>query len=69
MADGYLSYCRQVHEAGDGGEDIAAIFKRIGGTERRRLCRPPAPERRSRAALTPVRLRPPAPERRSRRRG
>ena len=29
MADGYLSYCRQVHEAGDGGEDIAAIFKRI----------------------------------------
>ena len=30
MADGYLSYCRQVHEAGDGGEDIAAIFKRIG---------------------------------------
>ncbi len=28
MADGYLSYCRQVHEAGDGGEDIAAIFKR-----------------------------------------
>ncbi len=30
MADGYLSYCRQVHEAGDGAEDIAAIFKRIG---------------------------------------
>lgn len=30
MADGYLSYCRRVHEAGDGGEDIAAIFKRIG---------------------------------------
>jgi 3-hydroxyisobutyrate dehydrogenase-like beta-hydroxyacid dehydrogenase len=32
MADGYLSYCRQVHEAGDGAQDIAAIFKRIGGT-------------------------------------
>jgi 3-hydroxyisobutyrate dehydrogenase-like beta-hydroxyacid dehydrogenase len=30
MADGYLSYCRQVHEAGDGVEDIAAIFKRVG---------------------------------------
>ena len=29
MADGYAAYCRQVHEAGDGGEDIAAIFKRV----------------------------------------
>jgi 3-hydroxyisobutyrate dehydrogenase-like beta-hydroxyacid dehydrogenase len=29
MADGYVAYCRQVHDAGDGGEDIAAIFKRV----------------------------------------
>jgi 3-hydroxyisobutyrate dehydrogenase len=29
MSDGYAAYCRQAHDAGEGGEDIAAIYKRI----------------------------------------
>jgi 3-hydroxyisobutyrate dehydrogenase-like beta-hydroxyacid dehydrogenase len=27
----FADYCRQASEAGDGGEDIAAVFKRLGG--------------------------------------
>jgi 3-hydroxyisobutyrate dehydrogenase-like beta-hydroxyacid dehydrogenase len=33
MADGYVTYCRQVHDAGDGGEDIAAVFKRVAAPD------------------------------------
>ena len=33
MADGDASYCRQVHDAGDGGEDIAAVFKRVAAPD------------------------------------
>ena len=29
MTDAFVAYCRQAHEAGDGGEDIAAIYKRV----------------------------------------
>lgn len=29
MTDGFLRYCQQAHDASEGGEDIAAIFKRI----------------------------------------
>jgi hypothetical protein len=29
MTAAFLEYCRQAAEAGDGGEDIAAVFKRI----------------------------------------
>lgn len=29
MAEGFLSYCQQSHDAGEGGEDIATIYKRI----------------------------------------
>jgi 3-hydroxyisobutyrate dehydrogenase-like beta-hydroxyacid dehydrogenase len=39
MAEGYASYCLQAHDAGDGGEDIAAIYKRIAGAL---AARPPA---------------------------
>jgi 3-hydroxyisobutyrate dehydrogenase-like beta-hydroxyacid dehydrogenase len=40
MADGYAAYCRRVHDAGDGGEDIAAIYKRIAAPPPE--ARPPA---------------------------
>ncbi len=29
MGDAYATYCQQAHDAGDGGQDIAAIYKRI----------------------------------------
>jgi 3-hydroxyisobutyrate dehydrogenase-like beta-hydroxyacid dehydrogenase len=29
MTDGFLTYCHQAHDAGEGGQDIAAIYKRI----------------------------------------
>ncbi|MCX6363969.1 MAG: NAD(P)-binding domain-containing protein [Actinobacteria bacterium] len=29
MTDAFVAYCRQAHEAGEGGEDIAALYKRI----------------------------------------
>ena len=29
MGDAYATYCQQAHEAGEGGQDIAAIYKRI----------------------------------------
>ena len=30
MTDAFVAYCRQAHEAGEGGEDIAALYKRLG---------------------------------------
>ncbi len=36
MGDGYASYCQQAHDAGDGDQDIAAIYKQIVS--------PPAPD-------------------------
>jgi len=38
--DGFVAYCRQAHDAGEGGEDMVAIYKRIvsrPATETRRL--------------------------------
>ena len=29
ITDAFVDYCRQAHEAGEGGEDIAALYKRI----------------------------------------
>ena len=29
MTGAFVEYCRQAQEAGEGGEDIAAIFKRV----------------------------------------
>ncbi len=29
MTDAFVAYCRQAHEAGEGGEDIAALYKRL----------------------------------------
>jgi hypothetical protein len=29
MTGAFVAYCRQAQEAGDGGEDIAAVFKRV----------------------------------------
>ena len=29
MSGGFLDYCRQAHDAGEGGQDIAAVYKRI----------------------------------------
>lgn len=31
MTDAFARYCRQAHDAGEGGEDIAALFKRAAG--------------------------------------
>ncbi len=49
----FVDYCRQAQEAGEGGEDIAALFKRI-------VRRPPATERHASAggcpAVTELRL-------------
>ena len=29
VTDAFVAYCRQAQEAGEGGEDVAAIYKRI----------------------------------------
>jgi 3-hydroxyisobutyrate dehydrogenase-like beta-hydroxyacid dehydrogenase len=46
MTGAFVGYCRQAHDAGDGGEDIAAIFKRVkrppAGGLSGRVVRPPA---------------------------
>ena len=36
MTDAFAEYCRQAHDAGDGGEDIAALYKRAGHDRRHR---------------------------------
>jgi 3-hydroxyisobutyrate dehydrogenase-like beta-hydroxyacid dehydrogenase len=32
MTDAFVAYCRQAHDAGEGGEDIAALFKRVAAS-------------------------------------
>jgi hypothetical protein len=29
MSDAYAAYCQQAHDAGEGEQDIASIYKRI----------------------------------------